>query len=214
MENMLIENANPFRNQTSQYEPGSSTALPSHTENFSYEKYLIETHPNHLYIFTGEAKRDIIAYINKQIKLCEQDIAEANRLEKIYDDIIYRKSHHEEFWKGVCAVMFLDPLRVKQEKLIKRYRFLLTQFNPKSKQTNGVTPLEIVRAKEYDVRNLIDFKHYNACCIFHTEDTPSLHYYEQSNSVHCFGCGKSADAIDVYRQLNNCSFVEAVRKLQ
>ena len=212
--NNIIALSNPFRNENSQCEPGPSTTLPSHTENFIYEKYLIENYPNQLHIFKGEARQAIKDYLNNQITLCEQDISQSITLEKIYDDIIYRKSHHEEFWKAICSTIFLDPLRVRQQKMITKYRFLLTTLTDRKKPTTGVTPAEILRARDYDIRNLIDFKRYNANCIFHTEDTPSLHYYEKTNSVHCFGCGHNADAIDVYRQINNCSFVEAVRKLQ
>lgn len=73
---------------------------------------------------------------------------------------------------------------------------------------------EISRAKAYPIQNLISFTRYKACCIWHNEKTPSLQYYPKNNVVHCFGCGKHADAIDVYRQLHNCSFKEAVQKLQ
>lgn len=54
-----------------------------------------------------------------------------------------------------------------------------------------------------------------ALCPFHSEKTPSLQYYSESNTCYCFGqCGKSFDAIDIYMKLNDCSFKEAVNKLK
>lgn len=72
---------------------------------------------------------------------------------------------------------------------------------------------KIERAKSYPISNLIDFKHKKACCIWHNEKTPSLAFYPKTNSVYCFGCGKSGDAIDVFRQIHGCTFKQAVEEL-
>lgn len=69
------------------------------------------------------------------------------------------------------------------------------------------------RAKQYPIENLVKFTHKKACCIWHTERTPSLAYYPHTNTVYCFGCGKHGDAIDVYRRLHDCSFKDAVKAL-
>lgn len=85
--------------------------------------------------------------------------------------------------------------------------------NKTHKQTSND---KLTRAKQYPITNLLKFNHAGkALCIWHSEKTPSLHYYADTNTVYCFGgCGKHADAIDVYRQINNCSFNEAVKALQ
>lgn len=73
---------------------------------------------------------------------------------------------------------------------------------------------EIARAKSYPIPELVKFsRDHKACCIWHNESTPSLHYYKANNTVYCFGCGKHGDAIDVYRQVHGCSFVDALKKL-
>ena len=166
-----------------------------------------------------EAKEFIIKKLEGEINNARIDIEQANKLEPIYHDIIYIKSStkDEEYWKALVNILFLDPLRVEQEKTIKKNQFILSQLKGQSKTKNliGVTPEEITQAKQFPVTSLIDFKKNVAICPFHGEKTPSLHYYPRSNTIYCFGaCQKSFDSIEVYRLLNDCSFVEAVRKLQ
>lgn len=74
---------------------------------------------------------------------------------------------------------------------------------------------ELDRAKAYPISSLIKFNRaHKACCLWHNEKTPSMHYYEKNNRVYCFSCGKGADAIDVFMQLNNCSFQAAIEFLK
>lgn len=83
---------------------------------------------------------------------------------------------------------------------------------PKSRyQAKDNTEVEL--AKSYPISNLITFTHKKACCIWHNEKTPSMAYYPNTNSVYCFGCGKYGDAIDVFRQIHNCTFKEALKEL-
>lgn len=72
----------------------------------------------------------------------------------------------------------------------------------------------VLRAKSYPLTNFIEFVRYKACCPWHNEKTPSLHYYPKTNSAYCFGsCGRAYDAIDFYRELHHCGFKEAVEEL-
>ena len=53
-----------------------------------------------------------------------------------------------------------------------------------------------------------------ACCAIHGEATPSLHVYEDSESWHCFGaCSAGGDAIEFIKQMDECTFKEAVKKM-
>lgn len=72
---------------------------------------------------------------------------------------------------------------------------------------------EVEKAKAYPIRNLIKVsREKKAKCPFHNEKTASMHVYPD-NHAFCFGCQKRADAIDIYMALNNCTFKEAMEKL-
>lgn len=50
------------------------------------------------------------------------------------------------------------------------------------------------------------------CCPVHDERTPSCTIYDDGH-WHCFGCGKSGDAIDLVRERERCDFREAAELL-
>lgn len=56
-------------------------------------------------------------------------------------------------------------------------------------------------------------RRYMTCCPFHDDDTPSLVFYEETNSFYCFGCTKGGDVIRFVELLHRCSFKEAVARL-
>lgn len=71
-----------------------------------------------------------------------------------------------------------------------------------------------LRARTYPMGKLIDFKHHKVCCLWHNENTGSLHYYPETNTAYCWGsCGRSFDVIDVYMKQNNVPFLRAVDEL-
>lgn len=73
----------------------------------------------------------------------------------------------------------------------------------------------VSKARSFPIPELLDLRQNKCCCPFHNEKTPSFHYYEKTNTCYCFGgCGRAYDAIDIYRKLNNCTFIEAIKKLQ
>jgi len=90
------------------------------------------------------------------------------------------------------------------DELVKRRKRF--EFN-NSKLVN----LEVI--KQVPISNFIKFNHNTAKCLWHSERTPSMHYYKKDNHVKCFGCSKYADVIDVVMAINNCSFKEAVKIL-
>lgn len=72
---------------------------------------------------------------------------------------------------------------------------------------------DIERARQYPIENFMKFQQKKAKCIWHDEKTPSMHLFPD-NHVHCFGCGKWGDAIDVLMQIEGISFTQAVNKLK
>jgi DNA primase len=54
---------------------------------------------------------------------------------------------------------------------------------------------------------------YKALCPFHNDLTPSVSINPHRQLFHCFGCGKSGDAITFVREFENLSFSDAVQKL-
>lgn len=80
---------------------------------------------------------------------------------------------------------------------------------PRTDQTD-----DVLKAKEYPLTELIEFRGDKALCPFHNERTPSLQYYRETNSAYCFGCGKLVDSIEAYRNQNpKLSFKQAVDAL-
>lgn len=51
-------------------------------------------------------------------------------------------------------------------------------------------------------------------CPIHTEKTPSFHVDAKRQAYKCFGCGKSGDVINFIQEVENISFVEAIKKLK
>lgn len=90
-----------------------------------------------------------------------------------------------------------------------KYQQYKTLLNRKEKtyETND----KIKNAKNIPINTLIKFnKQGYAKCLWHSEKSPSLYYYANTNHAKCFGCDKYADSIDVIMKLNNLSFLEAV----
>lgn len=66
----------------------------------------------------------------------------------------------------------------------------------------------------------VDFEYKPVCkCPLHDEDTPSMRYYEETNTFYCFGCGAGGDVIELHRRFienitgNKPSFSESVKFL-
>ena len=56
-------------------------------------------------------------------------------------------------------------------------------------------------------------RNYVSCCPFHQEKTPSFNVIAKKQFFHCFGCGKSGNAISFIMQYLNQGFLEAVDTL-
>lgn len=173
-------------------------------------KYLSETFP--------EAKEAYIEMLEREIRNAELDLKQAETNEKLIDDAIFRlvPIEVEEFWRMILYGLYVDGLRLNREKTIKAHSIHIAFLKGKKiSQKGGVTDIQIERAREHPIHELLDFKNDLAKCLWHTEAHGSLHYYRKGNRVHCFGaCGRSRDAVDVYMQLHGVDFINAVKALQ
>jgi len=70
---------------------------------------------------------------------------------------------------------------------------------------------DVQKAKTVPMGTFIEFNPAGkANCLWHSEKTPSMQYYEKDNKVHCFGCNQGGDVIDVVCILYDKEFSEAV----
>lgn len=90
--------------------------------------------------------------------------------------------------------------------LIRWYKTPLKRGSTKLDRAERVS-----KAKRVPINSLVEFNQAGfAQCLWHNEKTGSMKYYSEGNKVHCFGCGKSGDVIDVVKAKRNCSFTDAV----
>ena len=79
--------------------------------------------------------------------------------------------------------------------------------------------MEITEIKQ-QLSIAVVLRHYNIAinkngqclCPFHEEKTPSLKIYPQTNTYHCFGCGKSGDTIQFIQDKERCTKHQAILK--
>ena len=58
-----------------------------------------------------------------------------------------------------------------------------------------------------------DKSNFVALCPFHKEKTPSFNISDDKGFYHCFGCGKHGDIFDYVMEIENKTFLEALKKL-
>ncbi len=72
--------------------------------------------------------------------------------------------------------------------------------------------LDIVQVAE--LHGITVNKHGQAECFNnHDQKTPSLTFYPESQSYHCFGCGAHGDVISLVEHVDGCSFMQALNQL-
>ena len=57
-------------------------------------------------------------------------------------------------------------------------------------------------------------KHNQILCPFHEDDKPSCKIYPETNTYHCFGCGKTGDVIQFIQDIEKCSKHGALLKAE
>jgi DNA primase len=158
---------------------------------------ILEIIPHAKVLFLPKDFKDIADYVmaNGDLHNLIKTAKYLNTLEDINEDLGARR--------GLMLPVFFHEAYIHKHTKVNRYT------ENKSFSSDRVT-----RAKEYPVTNLLEFRQNKHQCLWHNEKDASLHYFKKTNSCYCFGCSKVADAIDIYMKLHNCTFKEAVEKLQ
>lgn len=141
--------------------------------------------------------KDISDYVSKG-----GDLETLLKTARSYKDIAEVEQDRAERVATFRSVFFHDEY-INKHKRVK----------PKNVKFKSQTSDMVSRAKEYPITNLLEFKQNKAICPFHNEKTPSFQYYPDTNTCYCFGCNQVADSIEVYKKINNCSFIEAVNRI-
>lgn len=104
------------------------------------------------------------------------------------------------------------------EKRLKYYEYIQYIIrNPERITENSIEKEDIQRAKEEPIEYFYDGNlkksgdKLSGKCPFHNEKLGSFFIYLNTNTFHCFGCGKTGDVITFIMEYNNISFIEAVK---
>lgn len=116
-----------------------------------------------------------------------------------------------DFLEERCAA-YLEEYEAEMKKL--HYVMKSLDTTPEQVATSdGVTDEMIALAKQVPITSLMKVSRaHTTPCLWHNDKNPSLHVYKD-NHAFCFVCHKKVDAIDVYMQLNNLPFTEAVKRM-
>lgn len=110
----------------------------------------------------------------------------------------------------ILSGYYEGSIEVANERLGNLKRLLNRLKVPKK----GREELNIQAAKQVPIPDFLEFNRADfRRCIFHEEKSPSMKYYRKENRVHCFGCGKGGDVIDVVMHINNLSLSDAVKQI-
>lgn len=102
----------------------------------------------------------------------------------------------------------IDSLRRE----IRRMRY----FKKPVEESDGkITPQDIEKAKAVPLDTFLKVNHagFAHCPFGHTDKTPSLRVYKDTNRWYCYSCSSGHDMPDLYMKLNDCDFITAVKKL-
>ena len=78
-------------------------------------------------------------------------------------------------------------------------------------QLKGLCDIVSVVSSYVDIK--ASGKNKKCSCPFHSEKTPSMVIYEDTQSFYCFGCGVGGDIITFIEKIENLSYVDAVKLL-
>ena len=139
----------------------------------------------------------------------------------------YKKNHLPKVQQAVREMIAEVPESLRYEM---RRRYFLSELEEAKKDPNspkteklklqikiftgklqGITPDQIIQARQFPITSLIKSRNGMALCPFHEEKNPSMDI--RKNFYHCYGCGENGDVIDLVTKLESLSFKQAVQRL-
>ena len=114
---------------------------------------------------------------------------------------LYKRNAPNEITKVYCDIHLKDYFKQK-ENLQKRLRYTGVKFNND----------KLAMARQAPISDYLEFNSAGfARCPFHSEKTASFHKLPGKEKGDCFGCGRTADVIDVVMAQNNYVLPEALK---
>lgn len=170
-----------------------------------------------------EARATIKKTLTAQIKRARTDLIRAEEIRIEYNNKVLSKIKREDRWfhTMIRDIFYIEPLTNNRERLIKRNYFLLSGLKPKAAEVKGnkITDQDIAKAKMFPLEHLYIDKLIKrgstgvGRCPFHNDRGPSFTIYLKTNRFWCYGCSTGSDPIDYVVKRDNCTFLEAVKKL-
>lgn len=197
-------------------------------ENF--ENHLLELEKNwkaslpkysdkELFDIFSEAKEIIPSKILELEQIIEEKEFEISKITKRIKDM-RTDDFSKWFGREIVKMEFASKLRKYDQELLKFKKYANLLNPPNQYISNFQEKLDI--SKGYPIHEVasrsIELRQYGnkyvGICPFHNEKTPSFYLYTESNTYHCFGCGKHGDVINLTMELNGVDFKNAVELLQ
>lgn len=154
--------------------------------------------------------------ISEKIKEAKKDYqAQKKLIKEILKD--YEDREDKWFIEEYIKVFLMEDL-LEYERRVKKLEF----FNHPCSTKNGLSEIEIQRAREYPILEVAEKffeiqesgSRYKALCPFHNEKNPSFFIFPETNRFYCFGCHEKGDVIKLTMALYGISFIDAVKMLQ
>ena len=123
-----------------------------------------------------------------------------------------KDSNKAEFLSMIFWTVNHEQMDTFYRSNLKRLERMKSAIKNKDKPSKDITDDDIARAKTIPIETYMQFSQDGfAKCLWHNEKSGSMKLYRKTNRVHCFGCSKSADVIDIVMEINKVDFIRAVR---
>lgn len=172
--------------------------------------------------YTGKNRALRVAKKTEKLKLkyFKKRITEINNFQEDYlENRIYKMPWQEQNdFKEGSDKDFDEARRLIESEIAKTnmnlYYFDELGGKKPPKQFGGISPSDVLRAKEILITNFIQVDHSGfAKCPFHNETSASFKFYKDQNSWWCYSCQTGGSVVDFVMKQQNVDFLTAVKFL-